>query len=87
MRIAWRWILPVVPLIVLILAGLENYHRLHSDLMEVPANVRPYLYRGERYGCFPLWNAREDYVAMQKGGVEHSETDWNECRPSTLTMF
>ena len=91
MRIAWRWVLPIVPLSFLISAGLANYQRLHNDLMEVPADVRPFLYRGERYGCFPLWNAREDYVAAQKHRAEqeanHGWMDWNECRPSTLTRL
>ena len=64
MRVAWRWVLPIVPLLVLATAGRESHLRDQDD-----PRFRQYraLY-GERFSCQHLWASREAYEDDRKSG-------------------
>jgi hypothetical protein len=64
MKIAWRWVLPVVPLIVLFAAGYEDYARDREN----PHMQYFRAHYGETFGCVHLWASKEVYEDDKKNG-------------------
>jgi REP element-mobilizing transposase RayT len=67
MRIAWRWVLPVVPMALLAFGGFAEYKRDQAQIREwkqvVPSK---YKLSCHRFSCMKLWTsraAREEYFA------------------------
>jgi hypothetical protein len=64
MRIAWRWVLPIVPLMILAMAGRESHVRDGDD-----PRLRQYRAQyGEIFSCQHLWASREAYEEDKKSG-------------------
>jgi len=71
MRIAWRWVLPVVPLLLVAVVGIKSYRFLHREPM-------PGFYaRMERFDCVLLWGSRDAYQEYQQAQLAMSFDCWN----------
>ena len=72
MRIAWRWVLPIVPLFLFAVAGYKDYSRDRGDAWMRQFRAQ----RGETFGCFDLWASRAAYE-----DVVHGEYwEYRDCR-------
>lgn len=77
MRIAWRWVLPVVPLLLVAAVAVKSYWLLHREPM-------PGFYAHmERFDCVLLWGSRDAYQDYQHAQMAMSFDCWN--RPLTNT--
>jgi hypothetical protein len=66
MRIAWPWLLPVVPLLILSYASIHNYRIMRTE-MKLGANIAQV---GERFGC-QLWASRQVRDDFRSAWGEH----------------
>lgn len=79
MRIAWRWVLPIVPLIIFAAAGYQDYARERQD----PRMQRLRARYGENFSCLRLWASREVYEEDLRDG-------WGpnlDCFPDALARY
>lgn len=57
MRIAWRWVLPVAPIVIFFTAGYQEYARDREDQWMRQFRAQ----QGETFGCLDLWASRAAY--------------------------
>jgi hypothetical protein len=79
MRIAWRWVLPVVPLLLLFSAGYEDYSRDRSNVHMQRLRAK----YGENFSCLHLWASREAYEDDKKNGWGAAA----DCFPKPLARY
>jgi hypothetical protein len=79
MRIAWRWVLPVVPLLVFVAAGYQDYARDRQN----PHMQWLRAHYGENFSCFRLWGSREVYEDDLRNGWGTNA----DCFPGALARY